>query len=104
MLIGVLSVLLCRAVWLDLCLQSVEPFLPDDRHFFLRFSANLILNKYTCCRVEERDNTVFQLNSKSVGREAEPRLSRLPKFEGLRRRSSLLSAQLKLFVKLNFSV
>ena len=39
-----------------------------------------MINKYTCGRFKERDNTVFQMNSKNVGRETESRLRRLPGF------------------------
>ena len=48
--------------------------------FFLGNCVDLVINKYTCGRFEEWDNTVFQLNSKSLVREAELRLSRPPEF------------------------
>ena len=53
---------------------------PKRSSFFLGIWANLMINKYMCGRFEEWYNTVFQLNSKSVGREAELRLSCQPEF------------------------
>ena len=72
--------------------------------FCLGIWANLVINKYTCGRFEEWDNTVLQLNSKSVGREAELRLSRPPEFY---RSEALQQAEARstkiVFVRRNFS-
>ena len=103
MLSGVLALLLCLSLREKSGLWSVDYLLPDDRHFWLGIWANLVINKYTRGRFEEWDNTVFQMNSKNVGRETELRLSRLPEFyrsEALQQaeaRSTKIVCQAELF-------
>ena len=97
MLNWVFSLLLCLSLRSESRFHLLNQFLQDVRHFSIRVKWKTARNKCTCSRFKEWYKTVFRMNSKSVGREAESQLECPPVYMGLRRLSKLARSQLKLF-------